>query len=286
TRARLALGAGVTLILDKGWGDDTVIRAVDALAPEERPEIEAAARILAVPGGYYEDFALEIEPEEIGPLVRRQAAAGKGWVKIIGDWPRRGMGPMPNFTEDELRRAVAEADDVGARVAVHTMAREVPSQAVAAGVHSIEHGLFLSEDDLSVLGARGGMWVPTLLRNEATMADLGPESSGRRLFMEGLQHVRALLPLAIEAGVEVLAGTDLAGAPADVAAEALRLIDYGLSGAQAVAAVSTSGFRATDRDFVFAPGAPSNAVFFAADPVTEPAVLAHPSAVIRLGRLL
>jgi imidazolonepropionase-like amidohydrolase len=130
------------------------------------------------------------------------------------------------------------------------------------------------------------MWVPTLLRNEATMAGLGRESSGRRLFMEGLEQVRGLLPLAIEAGVEVLAGTDLAGAPADVAAEALRLIDYGLTAAQAVAAASTSGLRATNRDHVFAPGAPASAVLFAADPTSEPAVLAHPHAVIRLGRLL
>ena len=35
-----------------------------------------------------------------------------------------------------------------------------------AGVDSIEHGLFLPEDDLAQLGARGGGWVPTVAAME------------------------------------------------------------------------------------------------------------------------
>jgi imidazolonepropionase-like amidohydrolase len=157
---------------------------------------------------------------------------------------------------------------------------------VSAGVHSIEHGLFLDEPDLESLGRRSGMWVPTLLRTEATLAQLGPGSSGGRLFAEGLAQVRRMLPLAIEAGVSVLAGTDLIGAPADVAAEALCLGSYGLSNSQVLAAVSTAGFEATERDAGFGPGSGADAVFFEANPLEEPGVLAHPAMVVRLGRIL
>lgn len=285
-RARASLGAGVTLILDKGWSDDVTIQVIDALGPDQRPEIEAAARLLTAPGGYYPDFAHEIDPSEIGEAVAGEAKAGAGWVKLVGDWPRRGVGPVANFSETELRRAVEMAESVGAKVAIHTMAREVPSMAVAAGAHSIEHGLFLTESDIGALGARGGMWVPTLLRNEVTMAQLGAESSGGKLFVEGLERIKRLLPLAIESGVHVLTGTDLVGSPVDVAAEARRLGDYGLSSAQVVSAVSTAAFVATGRDASFAEGTYADAVLFPENPIDDLAVLTHPSHVIRRGRVL
>ena len=284
-RARGSLAAGVTLLLDKGWSDDTTIRLIDTVPRGERPEIEAAAKVIASVGGYYPGFALEVESDQLEPAVRSQAEAGAGWVKISGDWPRRGIGPVANFDASELRTAVRVAGAAGARVAIHTMAPDVPSMAVAAGVHSIEHGLFLEEDDLGPLGERDGMWVPTILRCEATLAQLGAGSGGGRLFAEGLERVARLLPRAVEAGVHVLAGTDLVGTPANVASEAVRLGEYGLSNAQVVAAVSTAAFEATGRDARFEVGAPADAVLFAENPVDHLAVLEHPAYIVRMGRV-
>jgi imidazolonepropionase-like amidohydrolase len=283
-RARAALSQGVTLLLDKGWRDDTTIRVADAIADHERPDIEAAGAILAPPDGYYTGVAHEVPGHRLGDESRSAAETGRGWVKLIGDWPRRGVGPVANYTESEMRQAVASAEGAGARVAVHTMAREVPSMAVAAGVQSIEHGLFLTSDDLASLGDRGGMWVPTILRVEATLAHLGEGSSGGVLLLEGLANVRRLLADAIEAGVHVLAGTDLVGSPSNVASEALKLIEYGLTPKQAVHAVSVAARDALGRPAAFSVGAPADAVFYAADPTTDPAVLSHPQLVLRLGR--
>lgn len=285
-RAREALAAGVMLLIDKGWMDDTAIRLAERLPAVERPDIEAAVRLLSTEGGYLPGVALEIDAGTLDSVVIDQARRGSGWVKLIGDWPRRGIGPLANFTEDQLRRAVDLAGTEGSRVAIHTMAREVPSMAVRAGVQSIEHGLFLTVDDVSVLADREGMWVPTLLRVEHTIAQLGAGSSGGRLLREGLANVSRLLPEAAHAGVRVLAGTDLVGTPANVASEALKLIEYGMPAAAAVDAVSNSGLVATGRPVGFEPGTPANAVFFPANPYEEPAVLAHPVAVIRMGRLL
>lgn len=285
-RAREALVAGVTLILDKGWTDTTIVDVIRTVPEGQRPTIEAAARIISVEGGYYPDFGLVTDPGDIAKSVEIEAKAGAGWVKLAGDWPRRGRGPVSNFTESELRQAVEAAEGVGAKVAIHTMAREMPSAAVAAGVHSIEHGLFLSEDDLETLGGRDGMWVPTLLRTETIITDLGSESSGGKLLREGLENIRPLLPLAIESGVNVLAGTDLVGTPANVADEAIRLHDYGLSAASVLDAVTTGGFRATGRSEAFDIGSPADAVLFAEDPLTDLSILKHPVAVIRLGRIL
>jgi imidazolonepropionase-like amidohydrolase len=178
------------------------------------------------------------------------------------------------------------ADDLGAKVAIHTMARETPSLAVRAGVHSIEHGMFLDEDDLGRLGDRGGMWVPTVLQVEAVIAQLGAESSGGRLLREGLENLTGLLGTAVDAGVHVLAGTDLAVGSRQVAEEAIRMWELGLPAEQVVAAVSSSGLLANDRVPAFEPGAPANAVFFESDPAADPRVLRHPSLVVRLGRVM
>lgn len=284
-RAKEALDAGVTLLLDKGWRDTTTIEVARILDPAERPEIEAAGRIISSIGGYYPGFALEVGPDELGREVEAQTGVGLGWVKLIGDWPRTGIGPVANFDERQLRHAVEVAEEANCRVAIHTMAREMPSLAVAAGVHSIEHGLFLAEDDIDLLAGRGGMWVPTVLRVEETIRQLGSESSGGRLLSEGLRNVGELLALAVEAGVRVLAGTDLIGSPARVAAEAIRLGEHGLSNRQLVDAVSISARLATGRPVWFEPGAWADAVFYSSDPVSQPAVLLHPTHVLWRGRM-
>lgn len=284
-RARESLAAGVTLVLDKGWADNTTIRAMHSLPAAQRPDIEAAATVISVAGGYYPGFAEEIDPSLIESAVADQARAGRGWVKLIGDWPRKGVGPIGNFTLDELRRAVGTAEASNSRVAIHTLAREVPSMAVAAGVHSIEHGIFLTEGDVDALGQRGGMWVPTVLRVEALIAQLGAESSGGQLLQAGLANACRLLPAAIEAGVRVLAGTDLVGSPANVASEALRLAELGLGDTEALRAVGMAGFEATGRVTGFDRGARADAVLFGENPLHDLGVLAHPEVIIRHGRL-
>jgi imidazolonepropionase-like amidohydrolase len=285
-RARQAVNAGVLLALDKGWSNLNTVKLLESIDPEFRPDIEAAGIINAVAGGYWPDFARELTRETFEDGIRRSVEEGRGWVKLVGDWPRGGQGPMVNFDEAQMRRAVEIAADGGARVAIHTMAREAPAMAVRAGVHSIEHGLFLDSADITSLGARGGMWVPTILRMEALIAQLGETSSGGKLLIEGLENVRRLMVEAVEAGVHLLAGTDVTVGAHDVALEALKLAEYGLPIELALNAVSVSGYEATGRSTGFDLGSRANAVLFAGNPLTEISVLAHPLTVIRDGKVL
>jgi len=282
----MALGAGVGLILDKGWRDLTVMHLIQEVPATDRPEIEAAGVVLTVDGGFWEGFGRIVPSGDTGKATAIAAREGAGWVKLIGDWPRKGVGPVANFDEASLLEAVAAAREHGARVAIHTMAREVPSMAVRAGIDSIEHGLFLSDGDLVMLGARGGSWVPTVVQMEATIDQLGERSSGGLLLLEGLENVRARLATAVEAGVHVLTGTDLAIGTHQVAREAIRLWEMGMAAEAVIDAASWSGYRATGRASVFDVGTPANAVLFSDDPVSNPLVLAHPSLVIRTGRIV
>lgn len=286
-RARAArfVREGVMLCLDKGWRDRSVLSLL-AVDPGERPDLEAAGRMLAPAGGYYPGFGREVEADGLVRVVRDEAAAPARWVKIVGDWPRKGIGAVANYPEDVLAAAVDAAHAAGVRVAIHTMAPGVASAAVRAGVDSIEHGLFLTEDDLRTLGARGGAWVPTVIRVEEVIRQIGADSSGGRLLAEGLDRVGALLPSAARHGVRVLSGTDLALPSWRVADEAARLARLGLDAEEAVASASTAVFAFAGIEHGLEPGAPADLAVFGGDPREDPGVLVSPTFVVRRGRVL
>ncbi|HHC09326.1 MAG TPA: hypothetical protein ENK55_11505 [Actinobacteria bacterium] len=281
--AWMQLEGGVLLVLDKGGPFDVSLRILDA-DPTRRPALEMAGRIIANSGGYYAAFGVEVDEEGLADAVAAAARPPARWVKIIGDWPRKGVGPVTNFGEAALRTAVEVAHAAGARVAVHTMAPEVPPMAVAAGVDSIEHGTFLDETSLEALAARGGAWVPTVTNTRAIVEFLGPDRSGGRLLARGLENLRALLPVAEALGVTVLAGTDLAVPHGRVGVEALALRDFGLSTAAALEAVTTAGHRYVGVDDPLAPGRSADVVFVAADPLERLETILEPTMVLRAGR--
>ncbi len=279
------LEGGVFLVADKGTSDDVSLRVLDE-PPTRRPDLRLASRIITSPGGYFPGFGHEVSEAELVDAVRRAAGAAEGratWVKLIGDWPKRGVGPTPNFAQEAMARAAEVAHAAGCRVAIHTCAPVTPTLAVEAGIDSIEHGLFLTVDDIEALGRRGGAWVPTIAAMEATRDELGPQSSGGRLFARGLDNVRELLAGAPEAGVSVLAGTDLQLAHGAVATEALRLGAYGLSATQVVEALTTTAYDYMGASWSFEPGAHADVVFLDADPREDITTLGRPVLALRHG---
>lgn len=282
-RAFACLERGTFLIIDKGWRDDSVLATLGSIPPARRPDLEGAGRMIAVEGGYYPGFAVETDRHGLEEAVREAAGQGKGWVKLVGDWPRKGRGALANFDQEAMATAVSVAHRAGARVAIHTMAPEVASWAVWAGVDSIEHGLFLDEGDLEELARRGGAWVPTVLRMEAMVEMLGPSSSGGRLISSALKDLPMLLG-GVPPGLAVLAGTDLATPAGAVAGEAMALARFGLPEEEAVGAASTAVRRYLGRSEGFVIGEPADAVLFGADPYEKPSTLSDPVAILRGGR--
>jgi len=275
---------GVLLIMDKGGGSDISLVSLDHDV-DLRPEADVAGAIIHPAGGYMAGFGVEVEADDLVEHVREKASKRGGWVKIVGDWPRRGIGPVNNYPLDRLTEAVDVVHAAGARVAVHTMAYSA-SEAVAAGVDSIEHGPFLTPDDLKTLAARRGAWVPTVVNMLDVIAMLGADSTGGKLFVEGLERMRENLPLAEELGVTVLAGTDMAVPHGEVSAEAIRLREYGLSDKAATDAASISAYDYTGRTGRLLPGTSADVVFFADNPYENVEVLADPALIIHRGRII
>jgi imidazolonepropionase-like amidohydrolase len=275
---------GVLLVADKGSGTDVTLEILEA-PPTERPEATMAGRIIAPADGYYAGYGHEVDEAGLVEAVRGTDERA-AWVKIIGDWPRKGTGPQANYSTAALVKAVAVAHAAGRKVAIHIMAPAGVRPAIDSGVDSIEHGTFLDSDDLAALAETTGAWVPTVRNTEVIIDFLGAESSGGRLLTDGLVNLRALLPEAERLGVTVLAGTDLSVPHGAVAEEAIKLHEYGLSAAAAVDAVSTAAYDYLGADRRFVPGSQANAVFFGDDPRDRIEVLRDPQLIIRAGRVV
>jgi imidazolonepropionase-like amidohydrolase len=275
---------GVLLVLDKGGDSDITLVTLDHDA-DVRPDVYVAAGVIHPAGGYMAGFGDEVEPEHLVEFIRSKANMRGGWVKIAADWPRKGIGPVTNYPPETLREAVEVAHLAGARVAVHTMAYAA-SDAVHAGVDSIEHGPFLTHDDLAVLGARGGAWVPTVVNMQASIDHLGPDSSGGKILSTGIEKMRETIPIAEDLGVVLLAGTDLAIPHGQVAQEAIRLTEFGLSDKAATQAASTNAYTYVGRHNSIAPGETADVVFVAQNPYEDVRTLLHPELIIRLGNII
>lgn len=285
-RSRLVaeLGGGVFVCFDKGWSDDLVLTLLsDPLA--DRPALQAAGSMIAGPGGYYEDSVEEVEPNQLASRVAEHPRSG-GWVKLVGDWPRKEVGAVPSFDETHLIDAVQVAHKAGLRVAIHTMAPLTASMAVRAGVDSIEHGLYLTDEDIRLLGARGGAWVPTVCQMERAAEQVGHDRTGGRMILEGLDRVRSLAAFASESGVYLLTGSDFGTPAGSIGIEAIGLTRYGFTNDQAVDALTLNGYRYAGEDFGFGIGFGADVVGFARHPLEDIGTLSEPVFVMRRGRVL
>ena len=279
------LEGGVFLVADKGAGSDVHLRVLDE-PPTSRPELSMAGQIITNPGGYFVGFGQEVSEEELVDAVRGVTGGGASWVKLIGDWPRKGQGALTNFSESAMHQAVEVAHAADCRVAIHACAPDTSSLAVAAGIDSIEHGLFITADDLVALGARGGAWVPTISAMEAIRDMLGAESSGGKLFADGLLNVRELLAAAPETGVAVLAGTDIEVPHGGIAIESMKMAEYGMAATDVVHATTAAAYDYLGSSHSFEPGGHADVLFFDADPRDDLSVLGRPIFGLRHGEVV
>ena len=83
--------------------------------------------------------------------------ATSGGVLSPRDDPRHG-----HFRDDELSVLVAEATAAGIYVMAHAQATEGIKAAIRNGIRSIEHGVYLDDEAISMMLDRGTWLVPTL----------------------------------------------------------------------------------------------------------------------------
>jgi len=168
--AREDLMAGITSVRDvgnSGLNGDVALQKAIAQGWIEGPRMVVSTRALAPAGGQFPPMTAEgknlIETEYVeisGPVearaaVRKAVYDGADLIKVI-------VGNGPNLLDvDELKAVVEEAHAVGKKVAAHATSDHAVSNAIAAGVDSIEHGYRASEASLRAMAAQHIFLVPT-----------------------------------------------------------------------------------------------------------------------------
>jgi len=220
-RARETVEAGVTTVRDLGgreYAEFAVRRAVgEGLIPG--PRIIAAGRGICMTGGHGWWFGREADgPDDVRRAVREQLKAGADVIKIFATGGVMTPGVEPGsaqLTLEEVRAAIEEATKAGRRVAAHAQGSQGIANCIEAGITSIEHGIFLTEELVARMKREGIALVPTLIApyqiGAHGVAAGIPEFMVRKSQAVMPSHV-ASFQLAVKAGVPVAAGTD-AGTP-------------------------------------------------------------------------
>jgi imidazolonepropionase-like amidohydrolase len=268
---------GVTLLRDVGGSSDITLDYAKSRRSGV-PLVLAAGRFHSSRERYFPRMYTPTDAEDLDDSIRMEIAGGATWVKIITDFPRLVEGSLQpdtvaaTYDDETLSRAVETAHREGARVAAHSTL--AASQLVAMGVDSLEHGLGVTEADLTVLGARGGAWTPTIgVMMNSVRRDASPEQVA--MIEAAGEHYRHHMPYALEVGVTLLTGSD---AMVTVAEDIRTMVEYGLTPSQAIRAATTSARRFLGVD------ANQDLVTYDADPRDDPSVLSSPAAVVIRGQ--
>jgi len=306
--ARAALASGVTTVRSLGTNHfaDIGIRELNHRGVADVPDVVAAGYhvrphpaeeiFLDVPK--ISDLMLGVNgPENVRRMVRALIERGVDVIKIMAT-ERAGLpetDPRKRvFTDEELAAAVDEASKAGLYVAAHAHGDEGAAAAVRAGVRSIEHGTYLSDQTLALMKQRGTYFVPTI----ATVQDLidpGGEYDNPILSIRGramMPRVRAAAAHAWKMGVKIVAGTDTGYGPASnrrLSHEVIELVGIGMPPIDAIKAatsVAAECLGVDRRTGSVKPGLEADLIAIERDPLADITALQEVLLVVNNGKIV
>jgi imidazolonepropionase-like amidohydrolase len=228
--AKATLEAGFTAIRDAGAGsliDVALKQAVnEGLVPG--PRMRVACHGLSITGGHGDTrngWPPEVEftgrsvvdsPDEARRAAREQLRDGADHIKLHATGGVMSEGDVPTargLTLDEMRAAIEEAQNVGKKSMAHAQGSTGIKNAVLAGVSSIEHGFYLTDEIIELMLKKDVFMVPTLSAVHHIIEnglEGGIPEYGVRKAKEAQAAHLASFQKAYRAGVKIAMGTDSA----------------------------------------------------------------------------
>lgn len=234
--AKTTLMTGFTTVRDVGGtGVNISLRNAINKGLTVGPRIYTSGKSLAITGGhadptngYREDLMGDPTAKEgvINGLddarkaVRQRYKNGADLIKITATGGVLSVakdGTGPHFSEEEIAQIVKTATDLGFHVAAHAHGDEGMQRAVRAGVLTIEHGTYMSEETMKLMKEYGTYYVPTITAG-MSVAELSkidgyyPDMVARKAAVIGPQ-ISNTFSKAYKLGVPIGFGTDAAVYP-------------------------------------------------------------------------
>jgi imidazolonepropionase-like amidohydrolase len=266
--ARATLMAGFTTVRDLG---DNGINSVSLRKAINEgwiigPRIYTAGKSIATTGGHadptnglkgdYRRDAGPLEgvingPDDARKAVRQRYKDGADLIKLTatgGVLSLAASGQNPQFTDEELKAIVETARDYNMVVTVHAHGAEGMKRAVLAGVNSVEHGTYMTEEIMELMKERGTYFVPTNMAGEwvakkAEEPGYFPEIVRPKAAAIG-PAIRETFSKACKAGVKIAFGTDSGVSPhGENAHEFELMVEGGMPPMKAIQSATLEGAR-------------------------------------------
>jgi imidazolonepropionase-like amidohydrolase len=255
--AKRTLEAGFTTVRNVGASDFVDIGLRNAINADviAGPRILTAAHAIGSTGGHCDGPPFPPEhvkpfgpidgvcngPEECRAAVRYQMKWGADVIKICasgGVLSESDPVDVPQLTPEELTAIISEAHAWKRKVAAHSHGDKAARMAVEAGVDSIEHGSFLTDETLQLMKSKGTYLVPTRLAvywvNK--MVESYPPAIAEKARAAAASHEK-MLRSALRIGVPIAFGTDSGVSPHGMnAKEFALLVEMGMSPSAALIA--------------------------------------------------
>jgi imidazolonepropionase-like amidohydrolase len=303
---RRALEQGFTTLRDletegAGYGDVEIKQAIEE-GTIPGPRLFCATRAISTTGGYnLEDYAPELDipkgaqivdgPVEARKAARQQLEHGADWIKVYmthRSWvDREGkLVSQPTLTVEELKAIVDETHGWGKKVACHAYNGIGLQRALDGGCDSIEHGLEITDAQISQMLRQGTWYCPTL---SPYYDDWAPADTpaGKRDRARAAVHEISFRK-AMQSHLKIAYGTDMGGIPwtEPLAQEFKRMVSLGMSPMDAIQSATVRASELLDMKGeigVVAPGAYADIVAVSGDPLKDVTELEHVRFVMHNG---
>jgi imidazolonepropionase-like amidohydrolase len=265
-RMRATLEAGVTTVRDAAGAPAGLKMAVER-GIIAGPRMQVAITILSQTGGHGDHYypcctALSLGGyfydvpdgvvdgvDEMRKRVREVLRAGADWIKLATTGGVLSPSDVPTssqLTIDEIATAVYEAAAQGKRCMAHAQGTQGIKNALVAGVASIEHGVYLTDELIDLMLERDVYLVPTLIAplTVVKFSQEHPELLAPVMAAKALgvveDHQRSFR-MAVEAGVKIAMGTDSGvGHHGENGQELVLMVENGMTPMQAIVASTSS----------------------------------------------
>jgi len=262
------LRAGFTSlrVVDAPYYIDVALRDAIQQGYQQGPRLRVAGQGICVTGGHMDKAAWNSSVTvdgrtgvADGPWGMRKAAreqlkrgvdlikinAAGGSLNLVAPWHQE-------MTYDEMAAVIDEAHGAGKRVAAHAHGGPGITDALRAGLDSVEHGVWLSEEQCSCMAEQNCFYVPTLCTHTRGLS-MGKEGTGSSdrgwawLLKVGDDRWVSL-ERAHRAGVKICVGTDSGFWMwhGENASELEELVKGGLSPMEAIQAATRNGAENLD----------------------------------------
>jgi imidazolonepropionase-like amidohydrolase len=225
--AYVTLLAGFTTIQSPGSASDVELREAIARGVLPGPRVLTSIRQLNERSG---------TPDEIRQTVRQLKADGADVIKIFASASIRDGGKQ-TMTDQQLQAACGEAKTIGIRTMVHAHSPESIKASVNAGCQQIEHGVFATDEVLTLMADKGvyfdpnvGVVLQNYLKNKTHFLGIGNYNEEGFAYMEkGLKINAEMIKKAVATPkLLMVMGTDaVAGAHGHNADEIVERVRQG-----------------------------------------------------------